>query len=125
MKTTTGAGCMLAVLLALVLCRCGDACNPTPQITSISPTSAPVGTTNLVVTITGKHFHSDSYVLWGEFQVYTLRSVTGTQIVVAIPPDHIATPGPVAVKAGNMPGTGGLQGPCGGGPSNALTFTVQ
>jgi Tol biopolymer transport system component len=121
--------------------------NPVPTITSITPNTAPAGTTPVTLTIVGTNFLSapssttppgGSQVVWNTTTQTTLTpsTITATQIQVTVPPTStpllLATAGTATVTVFNPPAPGLPSPPCqvncngfgGGGTSNAATFTI-
>lgn len=90
--------------------------NPVPELLSINPTSAIVGSPDFTLTLTGNNFVKTSIVSFYN-QQYPARYISKTQIEVTIPSDAIKTPGSYQVKVIN-PAPGG-------GESTSLTFTVK
>ena len=92
------------------------AANPTPAITSLSPTHAPSGSSALTLTIIGTGFNAMSVVRWnGSDRTTTLQSATS--LSATIPAGDLAAAGTAQVTVFN-PAPGG-------GTSNALTFTID
>jgi hypothetical protein len=114
--------------------------NPTPTVTSISPSSVPAGNVAQTLTITGTNFlltsdpSGGSQVRWNTTTQTTLTptSVTATQIQVTVPATLLATAGSAIVTAYNPPAPPLPSPPCqvncsgfgGGGTSNGTTFTI-
>ena len=114
--------------------------NPTPTVTSISPSSAPAGSAAQTLTITGTNFlltsdpSGGSQVRWNTTTQTTLTptSVTATQIQVTVPATLLATAGSATVTAYNPPAPPLPSPPCevncsgfgGGGTSNGTVFTI-
>lgn len=116
---------VLCIIAWLFLPSCGyDACADIPVLTSISPTSVTAGGPGFTLTLTGRHFHSDTVFFWGTTE-WTSTTVDSATITVNIDAAKIATPGTVQVFVSGIPGGTNLNGPCGGGPSDKLTFTIQ
>jgi putative Ig domain-containing protein/FG-GAP repeat protein len=91
--------------------------NPVPTITSLSPSSATVGSPSFSLTINGTNFISGATVTFGTSNLSNpLVNAQGTQITVTVPASDLANPAQVKVTATN-PAPGG-------GPSNQFTFTV-
>ncbi|PYY04053.1 MAG: hypothetical protein DMG69_31410 [Acidobacteria bacterium] len=86
-----------------------------PTITSISPTSAPAGSFPFQMTITGTGFAQTSGVYWNG-NVAGSTVVSSTQILVAIGGNLLTTQGTAQITVVN--------GPPGGGTSNAVPFTI-
>jgi hypothetical protein len=105
MVSTGGSGGTLVFHLAA---------DPTPAITSLSPTHAPSGSSALTLTISGSGFNALSVVRWsGSDRTTTL--VSSTSITASIPASDLAAAGTSQVTVRNL----------GGGVSNALTFTID
>jgi uncharacterized protein (TIGR03437 family) len=93
--------------------------NPVPAITSLNPGSAQAGSGAFTLTITGTNFVTGAVVRWnGNDRPTTL--VSSTQVTAAIPASDIASAGTATIIVFNPLSTGG-----GGGPSNAVTFTIN
>jgi hypothetical protein len=53
---------LLSLLAVIFLSSCGyDVCADIPVLNSISPTSASSGGPTFTMTLTGRHFHSDTF----------------------------------------------------------------
>ena len=90
--------------------------NPVPAITGISPNSAIAGSPQFALTVNGSNFVSGSKVRWnGSDRTTSLSSATS--LTASIPASDIATAGTASVTVNN-PAPGG-------GPSNALSFTIS
>jgi len=89
--------------------------NPVPTLTALSSTTATAGGTGFTLTLTGTQFVDGVTVRWNT-TVLELLSHTTTQITATVTSAEIATVTPVSVTVVN-PGPGG-------GPSNALPFTI-
>jgi hypothetical protein len=118
--------------------------NPVPTITSISPNTAPAGSTAVTVTIVGTNFISgtsattSSQVNWNATTQTTITptNISATQIQLTVPPAAVptllASAGSASVTVYNPPASTPLPSPCvincigpgGGGTSNAATFTI-
>ncbi|MBI1760082.1 MAG: hypothetical protein HYR56_01470 [Acidobacteria bacterium] len=93
--------------------------NPVPAITSLNPGSAQAGSGAFTLTLTGTNFVTGAVVRWnGADRVTTL--ISSTQVTVAIPASDIASAGTATIIVFNPLSSGG-----GGGPSNAVTFTIN
>jgi len=90
--------------------------NPVPSLTSISPTSAPVGSAEFTLTATGSKFISSSVVRWNGSN-RTTTFVSATQLTATIPASDLATAAAAQVTIFN-PSPGG-------GTSTARTFNVE
>jgi 6-phosphogluconolactonase (cycloisomerase 2 family) len=89
--------------------------NPTPMITSISPSSTLAGGAAFTLTITGMNFAASSAVNFGGV-ASTTTFVNSTQLTAAIPASSIAAAEVAAVTVTNPAPSGGT--------SNAIDFTV-
>ena len=90
--------------------------NPVPAISSLSPTSLTVGATPQNLTINGTGFLSSSTVTFNGI-AHTPTFVSSTQLTISLTASDLATAGTFPVIVTN-PAPGG-------GPSNAVDFTVQ
>ncbi len=90
--------------------------NPVPVIGSISPSSATAGGPTFTLTVQGSKFVSGSVVNWNG-SARTTTFVSKTKLTASIPAADIATAGTASVTVVN--------GPPGGGTSNAKTFTIN
>jgi Immunoglobulin I-set domain len=90
--------------------------NPVPSITSLSPSSATAGAAAQTLTITGTGFLSSSTVTYNGV-AHTATFVKSTQLTISLSASDQATGGAYAVLVTN-PSPGG-------GPSNAVDFTVN
>jgi len=115
------AGLALSFLL---FSSCGvEFCASLPVLDSMSPNSIPAGSPEFTLTVTGSHFHSDSSVLWNGYILFG-KMVNENEMQVTVPAENLFTEGTVQVWVFNDPGGTNLNGPCGGGPSAKLTFTI-
>jgi uncharacterized protein (TIGR03437 family) len=89
--------------------------NPQPEITSLSPSSAPVGGVPLTLTINGSGFVMSSSVTFNGIS-HTPTIVSSSELTIALITSDVATAGSFPVVVTN-PAPGG-------GTSNALNFTV-
>ncbi len=90
--------------------------NPQPQLTSLNPTSALVGSGSFTLTVNGSGFVPLSVINWGG-QNRTTTFVSNSQLTAAIPASDLASAGTVNITVFNAAP--------GGGTSNALPFTVS
>ena len=111
-------GCIGAFALLLTSCGGGSTSssspststqNPVPGATSISPSSAPAGSRELTVTVTGSKFISGSVVRWGGV-ARTTTYVSSTKLTAVITPSDLATAGTGAVTVFNPAPGGGTSG---------------
>jgi len=114
--------------------------NPLPVVSGISPSSAPIGSADTAVTITGSAFiatsdpSGGSQVYWtaGTRQTLSASSISTTSIQATIPAALLATAGTATISVYNPPAqtpncnpTLNCGGAGGGGTStNAPTFTI-
>jgi YVTN family beta-propeller protein len=110
------------IVSLLLLAGCGggtspssSGSNPTPTITTISPSNTVAGGAAFTLTINGTNFVADSKVNFGGSAPAT-TFVNSTQLSVAIPAASIASTGTPAVTVTN-PAPGG-------GTSKAINFTI-
>jgi subtilisin family serine protease len=89
---------------------------PAPLVTSLSPSSAAVGSAALTLTVNGTNFLSSSIVRWNGADRPTTY-VSGTQVRAAIPAGDLASVGSAAVTVFNPAPGGGASGPA--------TFTIN
>ena len=88
---------------------------PAPTLTSVSPDTATVGRTDVVFTVVGTGFRSESAVRWNDTPLATTY-VSETQLRANIPEGQLQNAGPAAVTV--------VTPAPGGGTSVAGTFTV-
>ena len=91
-----------------------------PAITSLSPSSAPVGGAPFTLTVNGVNFASGASVNWANTQL-TTTYVSATQLTAAVPASLLTEPGAIPITV-YSPG-GGLSG--GGTTTAAVNFTVS
>jgi hypothetical protein len=90
--------------------------NPTPSVSSISPSSGTVGGAAFTLTVTGTQFLSSSQVLWNSSPTPTTY-VSSISLTAQIPSSDLSSAGAATVA---------VQSPTsGGGTSNGLTFTIN
>jgi 6-phosphogluconolactonase (cycloisomerase 2 family) len=92
--------------------------NPTPVLSSISPTSAVAGAAGFTLTLNGSNFVGNSTVNFGSASV-TTAYVNSTQLTATIPAGLVMSQGTDSVTVAN-PATSGT----GGGTSDPVTFTI-
>jgi hypothetical protein len=90
--------------------------NPTPNATSLSPSSAIAGGPAFTLTLTGTQFISGSQVFWNGSQVPTIY-VSGTSLTAQIPASDLSSVGTAAVAV--------LNPAPGGGSSDPLSFVIS
>jgi hypothetical protein len=90
--------------------------NPTPNATSLSPSSAIAGGPAFTLTVTGTQFISGSQVFWNGSQVPTTY-VSGTSLTAQIPASDLNSVGTAAVAV--------LNPAPGGGSSDPLSFVIS
>ena len=93
-----------------------ESSNPVPSLSSVSPTSATVGSAAFSLSATGANFSNASRVRWNGFDRPT-TFVSATQLTAAIPASDIAAAGTAQVSVFN-PAPGG-------GTSQLLAFTIS
>ncbi|MCX6290225.1 MAG: IPT/TIG domain-containing protein [Bacteroidetes bacterium] len=89
--------------------------NPVPALTSISPSSAVMGSAAFTLTLNGNNFMNGSVVNWNGTALATTFT-SATQLSAAVPATNISAAGTVSVTIFN-PAPGG-------GTSSAQTFTI-
>ena len=89
--------------------------NPVPSITTLAPASAPSGSPNQTLTVTGQQFVTGAIVQFGPATLVT-TFVSTTSLTAVIPAALLTTKGTVPVTVEN-PAPGG-------GASNNLPFTI-
>jgi Abnormal spindle-like microcephaly-assoc'd, ASPM-SPD-2-Hydin/Beta-propeller repeat len=90
--------------------------NPTPTLTSISPTAAIAGAPPFTLTVVGTGFISTSIVNWNGTALVTTY-VSSTQLTAAVPASDVVTSGTAQVTVATpTPG---------GGTSSALTLSIN
>ena len=90
------------------------AVNPTPAITSISPTNVTAGHASFTLTVNGSNFAAGDTISFGG-QSITPTSLTAAQIQITVPAADVATAGNVSVFVVTPDGV----------DSNTATFTVN
>ncbi|MCI0387960.1 MAG: IPT/TIG domain-containing protein [Acidobacteria bacterium] len=89
--------------------------NPAPQITSISPNTAPAGSPEITMVVNGGGFVQASVVRFAGLALQT-TFVTSSQLTALIPAGLLTSGASVSVTVVNPPP--------GGGTSNAVAFTI-
>jgi hypothetical protein len=107
--------------------------NPVPVLSTLAPSCAVAGSGPVMITITGSKFipasdpSGGSQVNWNAGATQTTLPIVGTisstQIQATVSSTLVANPVMATVTVSNPPVPNSPSG--GGGPSNALTFTVQ
>jgi len=97
--------------------------NPLPAISNISPSSAPLLSPDLTVTINGSGFSLGSLAQWNGTDLPT-TFVSTTQLTAVFPSALFAPFSTYGNGAGLPPQITVFNPPPGGGTSNALTFTI-
>ncbi len=102
---------------AIFLPSCGGVVNnPTPYLTSISPSSINAGQPGFTLTVNGSGFAPQSLVYWNGSAISTIF-LTTNQLQAEIPSSFISTPGSALIE---------VQTPQpGGGITITLTFTIN
>jgi YVTN family beta-propeller protein len=93
-----------------------NAANPTPMLTTLSPSSATAGGAAFTLTVTGSGFVSGAIVQWNGMSLVT-TFVSATQLTAVVPVGDLATAGMDSVTV--------LNPTPGGGTSNAATETIN
>ncbi|HXM09621.1 MAG TPA: IPT/TIG domain-containing protein [Terriglobales bacterium] len=123
---------LFAPLLAVVfLAGCGalnpfcGSARPTPDLTSLEPNPASIAQIeqDLLLTVNGSHFYSNSYVLWNGAALPT-TVLSSTQLQVTITRTQISFPGSAQIVVHTPANLSGDLGCNSGGNSTGLTFTV-
>ncbi|HLV82044.1 MAG TPA: IPT/TIG domain-containing protein, partial [Chthonomonadaceae bacterium] len=94
----------------------GEASNPVPAISNISPASATAGGASFTLTVVGSKFVSSSTVNWNGTALMTTY-VSASKLTASVPAAAIATAGTASVTVVN-PAPGG-------GTSNVVSFTIH
>ena len=124
LKFVIGFAVLISAAIA-VLPSCGyNGCADVPVLSSISPTSAVAGGPTFTMTLTGRHFHSDTVFFFGGTEL-TSTTINNTTMTATIDATYITTSGTIDVWVTGIPGGSNLSGPCGGGLSAKLPFTIQ
>jgi hypothetical protein len=90
--------------------------NPVPHATSLSPSSATAGGASFTLTVNGSSFVSGAHIQWNGANLVT-TFVSAAKLTATVGVGNISAGGTVSVTVSNpTPG---------GGPSNALTFTIN
>ncbi|MGH8244969.1 MAG: beta strand repeat-containing protein, partial [Gammaproteobacteria bacterium] len=90
--------------------------NPVPAIDTLTPNAAASGSAAFTLTVFGSNIVAGAVVRWNGADRPT-TFFNNTQVTASISAADIAAPGTVSVTVANPPP--------GGGPSNALTFTIS
>ncbi|MCX6291107.1 MAG: hypothetical protein NT126_05020 [Bacteroidetes bacterium] len=90
--------------------------NPSPVLSSITPSSATAGTSSISITLTGSNFVTGSVVNWNGSALSTTY-VSATQLTAIVPSANLVAAGTASVTVFNpTPG---------GGTSASVTFTMN
>jgi trimeric autotransporter adhesin len=105
------------IAAAIMLPSCGEVVNnPSPNVTSLSPSSVNAGAPGFTLTVNGSGLAPQSLVYWNGAAVSTIF-LTSDQVQATIPSTFISTPGSALIE---------VQTPApGGGISTELTFTIN
>lgn len=90
--------------------------SPQPTVKSLTPSSAPHGSGNFILTVKGSEFVPGSTVTWNGKSVFA-EYLSSTELRVYIPRLHVASSGTASVLVKNPEP--------GGGKSNAAMFTIK
>jgi len=116
---------LLSSLAIVPFLSCGyNGCADIPVLDSISPTSASAGGPAFTMTLTGRHFHTDTVFFFGGTDLAS-TTVNAATMTANIDSTYILTPGTLDVWVTGIPGGTNLNGPCGGGLSAKLPFTIH
>jgi hypothetical protein len=120
---------LLPGILFLVGCAalnplCGTA-RPKPGLTSLAPNSVSLAQVEqgLLLTVSGSHFYSNSYLLWNGAALPT-TVVSSIELQATITTTQISSPGAAQIVVHTPANLSGDLGCDSGGNSAALTFTV-
>jgi hypothetical protein len=116
---------------------CGD-CVETPSVASMVPSSATVGSPEIVLVVNGDHFERTSTVEWNG-SVRATTFVSGHQLQATITAEDLAAPAVVKVTVFSPPhsqpvmfgttasgsATDSVKVDCAGGTSNVLNFAIN
>jgi hypothetical protein len=91
--------------------------NPTPSVTSLTPSSATAGASDLEVLVKGSKFVSSSVVEWNAVPLAT-AFLSSSQLVVLIPAANLAASGSASITV-TSPAPGG------GTSTSPVTFTIN
>ncbi len=108
-----GSGRLILLRGAFVLPEWGTV-NPTPGLTSVSPSSAQAGGGNFYLTATGSNFVPGAVLLWNGSE-RTTTYLDAMHLKVAIPAADIAKPGTATLTVVNP----------GSAPSGGISFPIQ
>ena len=124
LKFAVGLSVMVTVAM-VAFPSCGyNGCADIPVLTSISPTSVSAGGPAFTMTLSGRHFHSDTVFFFGGTELAS-KTVSESTMTASIDSTYITTSSTVDVWVTGIPGGSNLNGPCGGGLSAKLPFTIQ
>ena len=116
---------LLSSLAVIPFLSCGyNGCADIPVLDSISPTSTSAGGPAFTMTLTRRHFHSDTVFFFGGTELASTTVSTST-MTANIDSTYISTTGTLDVWVTGIPGGNNLGGPCGGGLSAKLPFTIH
>ncbi len=80
--------------------------NPVPVLSTISPTSAVAGSSQITLTVTGTDFYPDAVVIWGSQNLAT-TFVSSSQLTAIVPAANLAASGLISVTVKNPSPTSG------------------
>jgi len=112
-NNTPGAGQLFLVRGPFVLPQWGTP-NPTPVLSSLSPSSAPAGIGSGTLVVTGSNFVPGAVVMWNGSERET-TFVNSGKLTVAVPAADVSSVGTIAITVNN-PGTAS---------SNQLTLQIH
>jgi len=95
----------------------GSASNPVPTVASVSPATAPAGSPDVAITVTGSNFVAGAQVLWDGVALASSAYVSGTSMTATIPAGELAAAGSGIIRVSNPT-------PGGGASAGSVTFTI-
>ena len=89
LSRANGSILLAGLALTLLLPSCGvEFCASVPVLESISPASVQAGGPDFTLTLKGRHFHSDSSVLWNGSYLFG-KTISENEIQVKVPAESI------------------------------------
>lgn len=120
---TLQAGCcgnvstqVVLVQSATMFLTAAKTVNPQPTVKSLTPSTAPHGSGNFILTVKGSEFVPGSTVTWNSKSVFA-EYLSSTELRVYVPGSHTASSGTASILVKNPEP--------GGGKSNAAMFTIK
>lgn len=133
MRSSFRIGRLSSVLIVpLVLLGCNalnplcKSARPSPDLTSISPTTVDFSQlpSPFIITATGSHFVASSEAIFNG-TIYAATVVSSTQLTVTIPSSAITAPGGFSIEIRTPAGNSGDLGCTSGGTSKGQLLTVN